>query len=72
MKGGEKEMNTTRQILVSVWQDKPLKVDDFLSLIDRFDFEIVVEVLKDLNEKAITVSEAEEELRKRRKGKCIH
>lgn len=65
-------MNTTRQILVSVWQDKPLKVDDFLSLIDRFDFEIVVEVLKDLNEKAITVSEAEEELRKRRKGKCIH
>jgi len=62
----------TRQILVGVWQGRCVKVDDFLFLIDRFDFEIVVEVLKDLNEKVITVSEAEEELRKRRKGKCIH
>lgn len=63
---------TPRQILVSVWQRRCIKVDDFLSLIDRFDFEVVVEVLKDLSEGVITVNEAEEELRERRKKKCIH
>ncbi len=64
-------MDNIRQILVSVWQDKPLKVKDFLSLVDRFDFEVVVEVLKDLSKRVITVNEAEQDLKKGRK-RCIH
>jgi hypothetical protein len=63
-------MNTsTRQILVSVWQKKPLYVNDFLALIARFDFEVVVDVLRDLNDRVITVNEAEDNLRRGR-GKC--
>lgn len=64
-------MDNIRQILVSVWQDRPLKVKDFLSLVDRFDFEVVVEVLKDLSKRVITVNEAEQDLKKGRK-RCIH
>lgn len=55
-----------RQILVSVWQDKPLKVKDFLFLVDRFDLKTAIEVLRDLTlsniNQRITVNEAEEKL----------
>ncbi|MFH1841503.1 MAG: hypothetical protein ABH800_01955 [Candidatus Nealsonbacteria bacterium] len=62
---------TPRQILVSVWQGRCIKVDDLLSLVDRFDFEVVVDVLRDLSNRIITVAEAEQDLIERRK-KCIH
>ncbi len=62
-------MDTTRQILVGVWQKKPLYANDFLYLTDKFDLEIVVEVLKDLNDRVITVNEAEADLQERR-WKC--
>jgi len=62
-------MDTTRQILVGVWQGKCIKVNDFLSLIDRFDFEAVVDVLRNLDDRIITVNEAEDDLRGGRK-KC--
>lgn len=54
---------STRQILVSVWQKKPLYVNDFLFLIDKFDFEVVVDTLRDLNNRIITINEAEEDLK---------
>lgn len=63
---------STRQILVSVWQNKPLKVKDFLSLLEKFDFEIVVDTLRALDEKAITVNDAEEMLQERRKRWARH
>ncbi len=62
-------MDTTRQILVSVRQGRCIKVNDFLSLIDKFDFEVVVDVLRDLDDRVITINEAEEDLRRGRK-KC--
>lgn len=68
-----------RQFLVKVWQGQPIKVKDFLSLGERFDFETLIEVLRDLTEEnlrqRITVNEAEEKLEeslllKERRKKC--
>ncbi len=52
-----------RSILIRVWQKKPLRVSDFLFLTDRFDMTDVVETLKWLDKREITVNEAEEDLK---------